>query len=150
MKKLLSILAIICSVQLMASTQLTITPYSGSDMQQDIALIGKWIFSDNNLQLIDKAGQVIASESIDNIRKITFGEATSSTEQIPTASIVIYPNPTHDMLLIRGIEAQPLRVYDLQGKILLHEHGTQIQVNSLATGTYLLQIGTQVVRFIKQ
>ena len=118
-------------------------------MQQDIALIGKLIFSDSNLQLLDKAGQVIASESINNIRKITFG-ATTSTEQIPATSIVVYPNPTHDMLLIRGIEAQALRVYDLQGKMLLHEHGTQVQVSSLVAGTYLLQIGTQVVRFIKQ
>ena len=54
-----------------------------------------------------------------------------------------------DRLMIQGIEEQPLRVYDLQGRLLQTENGTQISVGNLAEGTYLLQIGTQVVRFIK-
>jgi hypothetical protein len=41
-------------------------------------------------------------------------------------------------------------VYDLQGRLLVQEEGTQVDVNHLAEGTYLLQIGTQVVRFIKK
>jgi hypothetical protein len=52
--------------------------------------------------------------------------------------------------MIQGIEAQALRVYDLQGRLLIQEEGTQVNVNNLTNGTYLLQVGTQVVRFIKK
>ena len=150
MKKIIALcISAICALQLMA-TQLIITPRSGADMAQDIAVIGKWVFVDNNLQLLDKAGTILATEPIANIRKITFGEGTTTdVEHIQNADIRIYPNPTQDILIISGIEAQPLRVYDLQGKVVLQEHGTQVQVSNLTNGTYLLQIGTQVVRFIK-
>ena len=49
-----------------------------------------------------------------------------------------------------GAEAQILRVYDLQGRVVVVGEGTEVSVGNLPTGTYLLQIGTQVVRFIKQ
>jgi hypothetical protein len=38
----------------------------------------------------------------------------------------------------------------MQGRLLVTENGTQINVSSLPIGTYLLQVGTHVVRFIKQ
>ena len=52
--------------------------------------------------------------------------------------------------MVQGAEGQTLRVYDLQGRLLKQTKGTEVQVEDLANGTYLLQIGTQVVRFIKQ
>jgi hypothetical protein len=92
----------------------------------------------------------LASETVAEIRKITFSHSATAVEDAPVTDILIYPNPTQDILIIKGIENQSLRVYDLQGKMILHEHGTEVHVSHLATGTYLLQIGTQVVRFIKQ
>ena len=71
-------------------------------------------------------------------------------KDVQPSNIVVYPNPTQDVLMIQGIEAQALRVYDLQGRMLLQQEGTQIGVSQLSEGTYLLQIGTQVVRFIKK
>ena len=52
--------------------------------------------------------------------------------------------------MIQGIESQTLRIYNLQGSLLQTEWGDQISVSNLPDGTYLLQIGTQVVRFIKK
>ena len=43
-----------------------------------------------------------------------------------------------------------LRVYSIDGELLATAQGTQIDVNHLPNGTYLLQIGTQVMRFIKE
>ena len=124
---------------------------SGADLLQDIAKIGKWVFVEDNLQLLDQSGNVLATEALANIKKITFaisGEVTS-LENTTANSIVIYPNPTQDILMIQGIEVQTLRVYDMQGRRLQTTEGTQVSVGNLAEGTYLLQIGTQVVRFIK-
>ncbi len=124
---------------------------SGGDLLQDIAIIGKWVFVDNSLQLQDKSGSILATESIPNIKKIIFSasDASAEIEDIPSNTILVYPNPTQDVLMIKGIEDQRLRVYDLQGRLLSTSIGTQVEVKHLANGTYLLQVGTQIVRFIK-
>jgi myo-inositol-hexaphosphate 3-phosphohydrolase len=140
----------LCCMQVMAM-QLVIEPQSGTDMQLDIARIGKWVFVHNELQLLDKAGNLLASEQINNMRKITFSDLTSDAENVPSENaIIVYPNPTQDVLIIQGVQAQVLRVYDMQGKLVITERGTQVHVSDLSNGIYLLQIGTQVVRFIKK
>jgi hypothetical protein len=136
----------------MAATNLILLKSDGSQLLQDIALIGKWVYVGDDLQLLSHDGVVLAQEPVMSIRKIMFAESsiTTSTENIPATQFFIYPNPTQDVLLINGTEAQDLRVFDLQGRLLKTENGTQMNVNDLAGGTYLLQVGTQVVRFIKK
>lgn len=148
--KITFIFAILCSMQMMA-TSLVVQTSDGAQQLHDIALIGKWVFVGEELQLLDKAGAVLATEQIANIRKITFSfSSTTAVEDVKDDAILVYPNPTQDILYVKGIESQPLRVYDLQGRVLQVEHGNQLTVSNLSSGTYLLQIGTQVVRFIKQ
>ena len=148
MKKLLLFFALICSLQMMVAN-LVVEHRSGADLLQDISLIGKWVFVGEDLQLLDKQGNTLATEPLANIKKITFSVSTA-TENVQTNAILVYPNPTQDVLMIQGIDAQTLRVYDMQGRLLMQENGTQLGVGHLAEGTYLLQIGTQVVRFIKK
>jgi hypothetical protein len=149
--KFILILALFCSMQMVA-TNLILLKSDGSQLLQDIALIGKWVYVGDDLQLLSHDGVVLAQEPIMSIRKIMFAESsiTTSTENIPATQIFIYPNPTQDLLLINGAEAQDLRVFDLQGRLLKTENGTQMNVSDLAGGTYLLQVGTQVLRFIKK
>ena len=151
MKKIFLFFAFVCSLQVMA-LNLVVEHRSGAELLQDIALIGMWVYVGDDLQLLDKAGNVLATEPLANIKKITFSVSGSMTsvEDVQPSNIVVYPNPTQDVLMIQGIEAQALRVYDLQGRMLLQQEGTQIGVSQLSEGTYLLQIGTQVVRFIKK
>ena len=151
MKKIFLFLAFVCSIQMMA-LNLVVEHRSGADLLKDIAVIGKWVYEGDNLLLLDKAGDVLATEALANIKKITFSTSgpVTDVENVDSNSILVYPNPTQDVLMIQGIDAQALRVYDLQGRLLVQEEGTQVDVNHLAEGTYLLQIGTQVVRFIKK
>ncbi len=137
-------------MQLMA-TQIVISPQSGAEIVQNVSMIGKWVFVGNNLQLLDHSENVLATELIANIRKITFKEgADTAIDNVVTDVITVYPNPTQDILVVNGIDAQTLRVYNLRGEAMIHEHGTEINVTNLSPGTYLLQIGTQVIRFIKR
>lgn len=140
-----------CSMQIPA-TNLVLQKWDGVQQLQDIATIGKWIFVEDDLQLLGHDGTILAQEPIKNIRKITLinSEDLSATENITTPNIVIYPNPAQEILLVKGVESQMLRVFDLQGRLLKTENGVQVTVSDLASGTYLLQVGTQVVRFIKQ
>ena len=145
------ICVIFCSLQTLAAN-LVIKQRSGAESLQDIAIIGKCLVVGENIQLLDKSGNVLAIEPLANIKQITFATAGISEDVNDTIvnMIVVYPNPTQDLLIIRGIESQTLRIYDLQGRMLKTEWGNQISVASLSDGTYLLQIGTQVVRFIKR
>ena len=140
-----------CSMQLMA-TNLVLQKTDGTQQLQDIAVIGKWIFVEDDLQLLGHDGTILAQEPIKNVRKITLinSEDLSATENIAIPNIVVYPNPTQDVLLVKGVELQTLRVFDLQGRLLNTTDDAQVTVSDLASGTYLLQVGTQVVRFIKQ
>lgn len=149
--KFILICAIFCSLQMMA-TNLVLLKSDGSQQLQDIATIGKWVYVGDDLQLLSHNGEVLAQEPVMSIRKIAFAEPSNPTavDNVTSQDIVVYPNPTQDVLLINGIEAQALRVFDLQGRLLKAENGTQVNVSNLAEGTYLLQVGTQVVRFIKK
>ena len=151
MKKTFLFWAIVCSMQMMA-LNLVVEHRSGADLLQDISLIGKWVFVGEDLQLLDKQGNTLATEPLAAIKRITFAPSgpQTATGNVKENTVLVYPNPTHDVLMIQGIEPQTLRVYDLQGRMLKAENGTQVSVGNLAEGTYLLQIGTQVVRFIKK
>ena len=153
-KLFFSLLALLMGAQVTA-TDLVLVKIDGTQQLQDIATIGKWVYVGDDLQLLSHDGSVLAQEPALNIRKITFAESSgtdtpTSMENIQSTSVVIYPNPSQDMLIVSGIEAQALRVFDMQGRLLKVENGTQVHVSDLAEGTYLLQVGTQVVRFIKK
>ncbi len=151
MRKISLFLTFVCSMQMMA-LNLVVEHRSGADLLQDIAIIGKLVYVGDELQLLDNEGDILATEPLDKIKKITFfvhGPVTN-IENMDTNSILIYPNPTRDVLMIEGVDSQTLRVYDLQGRLIKTENSTQVDVSNLAEGTYLLQIGTQVVRFIKK
>lgn len=153
-KLFFSLLALLMGAQVTA-TDLVLVKIDGTQQLQDIATIGKWVYVGDDLQLLSHDGSVLAQEPALNIRKITFAESSgtdtpTSMENIQSTSVVIYPNPSQDMLIVSGIEAQALRVFDMQGCLLKVENGTQVHVSDLAEGTYLLQVGTQVVRFIKK
>ena len=150
-KIVLLAIAILCGMNVLA-TNLVIERYAGVEMVQDIAVIGKWVFVDTNLQLLDKEGNILATEPLDNVRKIVFSNESITTdlENVENGTIIVYPNPTQDVLYIQGIDAQILRIFNMQGNMLQATEGMQVSVSHLPTGTYLLQIGTQVVRFIKQ
>lgn len=151
MRKISLFLTFVCSMQMMA-LNLVVEHRSGADLLQDIAIIGKLVYVGDELQLLDNEGDILATEPLDKIKKITFfvhGPVTN-IENMDTNSILIYPNPTRDVLMIEGVDSQTIRVYDLQGRLIKTENSTQVDVSNLAEGTYLLQIGTQVVRFIKK
>ena len=149
------IFAMLCSLQCMA-TNLVVETRTGSGLSNDIAIIGKWMFVGQNLALLDKNGGILALEPLSNIRKIVF---SPSEPEVPTndatveveSLYLVFPNPTQDVLHIQGAtDDTPLRIYTMEGKLVASAEGQAIDVNTLSNGTYLLQIGTQVARFIKE
>ena len=62
------ICVILCSLQTMA-TNLVLEQRSGAEVLKDIAIIGQWVFVEDTIQLLDKSGNILATEPIADIKK---------------------------------------------------------------------------------
>ncbi len=83
-----------------------------------------------------------------------YGEVSVGFDNVQTQQFAIYPNPTSDELHIRGIkQTTAVTLFDLQGRTVanttLTEDGT-LQIANLTAGTYVLQVGNEIVKIIKQ
>jgi len=71
------------------------------------------------------------------------------------SSIFVFPNPVKEYITVKGVKKDAkINLYDLTGGLLqsipAEENSTNIDVSSLRQGTYLLQVGEQTVKFVKQ
>lgn len=153
-KRLFLFVPLLCCLPAVADQLIVQHRYSGADRKEDIATIGKWVFVEDRVQLIDHQGNLLGEESMEDIIKITFSNTPwfpTSTEEAPPNTVVVYPDPTHEILCVQGVpDDATLRVYSTAGQLVATAQGTQIAVGHLPCGTYLLQIGTQVMRFVKE
>ncbi len=99
-----------------------------------------------SMTILNKDG-VYSSE----YQKILFAESATDIEELGISSIFVFPNPVSNTLYIQGVdEDAALEVYNLTGKSLIKEKGTELDVTSLNQGTYILRINSQYVKFIKK
>ena len=77
MRKISLFLTFVCSMQMMA-LNLVVEHRSGADLLQDIAIIGKLVYVGDELQLLDNEGDILATEPLDKIKKITFQNKVNS------------------------------------------------------------------------
>ena len=82
--------------------------------------------------------------------KILFAEAPTDIEDLCFTQVYVFPNPVVNTLNIQGVDENTLlEVYNLTGKSVLKDKGTELDVTSLSQGTYILRINNQYVKFIK-
>lgn len=158
MKKLILILALmlpVLGVQTLRAdaTHMTIELLAGEETFA-IAQIGKITFANNLMILYGNDGKQLGSTSLERIDKIVFSDQTEAISNVTVPSVQVFPNPTQDILFIRGIEGQQtVRIFSMQGLLILSAQAmdgeAQLYVGGIQNGTYLLQIGAQVVKFIK-
>lgn len=112
-----------------------------------IVLHNGWLYFKNT------NGDIISRERMTDIRSIVFMDNTTSEIQeieISENNIRVYPNPVQETLNIESGESVSFKIYDLDGKLLLNGYGDIIDVSSLKTGTYLIQINNNTLKFMKQ
>lgn len=84
-------------------------------------------------------------------QKLLFAKEITSVEGLGEVSVYIYPNPVSNVLNICGVDdSAVLSVFNLSGKCVMQEKGTEIDVTSLLQGTYILRVNNQYVKFIKK
>ena len=86
-------------------------------------------------------------------------ETNLSTDNfIYSDRILLYPNPTNNILNIKLLNnnfISSVKIYDLQGKLILEDKTTKISVNHLSKGMYLVKVTTEegeefIKKFIKE
>jgi len=82
-------------------------------------------------------------------------QGTGIKSQKAESSIFIFPNPVKENITVNGVKKDAIiNLYDLSGELLqtvpAQEKSTNINVSSLQQGVYVLQIGKQIIKFIKQ
>ncbi len=160
MKKLLTLLVIICfsSIILYAKENIIIEYFSAEQQELELQQIATIEFTEKYINFLDYSREVIASKKIVNVRKMLFAKkdiTTTAVENDLDILMVVYPNPTMDALFVQGLNiGDVVRIYTLDGTLvktqIVEGDLLQINVDDIAVGSYLLQSNTNVVKFIKK
>ncbi|MBR5238888.1 MAG: T9SS type A sorting domain-containing protein [Paludibacteraceae bacterium] len=157
MKKLFTLLVIFyfSSMLLSAKENIIIEYFSAEQQELELKQIATIEFTEEYIYFLDRSGDEIASKKIENVRKISFVDGETAVENIADITMIVYPNPTMDALFVQGVQkGDVVRIYTLDGTLLktqtVEDELLQINVEDIATGSYLLQSNTNVVKFIKK
>ena len=137
---------------------LTIHPLTGNAMQTALASVGRVVYHGDSLYVFDHAGYRVYHEALAKIRRVDYSGNPLPTDIAPaentTTTVVAYPNPTQGQLMVQHAEGDLVRVYALQGELLLtaplYDGAATLDVSHLPAGTYLLLVQNGVFQFIKQ
>ncbi|WP_035654421.1 T9SS type A sorting domain-containing protein, partial [Flavobacterium saliperosum] len=81
-------------------------------------------------------------------------ETSLATENFTNSNgVSLYPNPVKDILnidLVDNTRISSVKIYDLQGKLLLEKASNDIDVSSLSVGVYLIKIKSEKGEFTKK
>ena len=100
-------------------------------------------FSGNNLVLLmQNANQT--SYALNDVRKITFGKASSNgiTPVAPDLDILVYVTPQGEVVVETPYAVRSLTLFDITGKKWQTSAESRLNINALTSGVYILQINT--------
>jgi hypothetical protein len=81
------------------------------------------------------------------------GNSTLSQENAVENALSIWPNPSNSMFYLRAQEGLQFRVYDAQGRTMMHGISkndiTEIDARPWNPGVYLISVGNSIIRLVK-
>ena len=154
------ILTLLIAITAMAETSLIIKPLIGEEQAKALAEIGYVKLTEDSIFVFSHTDYLFSKAAIKDIRHIRYGEQSETPtgdadgSSAISSTIYIYPNPTHDMLIISNANADNAYIFDLNGRLLqtaaLQDGNASVNVSSLPNGEYLILLNTQTFKFIKQ
>ncbi|MEJ6794977.1 MAG: T9SS type A sorting domain-containing protein [Flavobacteriales bacterium] len=64
--------------------------------------------------------------------------------------IKVYPNPGKNYIIVDSDSKQEKEIYDLQAKKLISTKNQKIDISSLSRGIYILKVGKNYSKFMKE
>ena len=90
-------------------------------------------------------------KQVDNDGKFAYSKVVSIVQTSKSKGLTIYPNPVSSHLTIENTEGVNFQILNLLGQQVLAGKATQqIDVSRLPQGTYVLKVGAEQVKFVKQ
>lgn len=155
-KKLIYLTLLVVSVSAMAETALVIKPVSGQEQATLLSQIGKLKLTNDSLFVYSHNNVLLGKNALVDVGRIRFGESSEimSIDDVTPSQCRVYPNPTHDMLMIDNADAERAHLFNLNGQLIetisILDEKACINITQLSAGEYLLLINSKVYKVIKQ
>ncbi|MCQ2199849.1 MAG: T9SS type A sorting domain-containing protein [Paludibacteraceae bacterium] len=85
-------------------------------------------------------------------RTIVFNsEYSNERTNSSVSSIVVYPNPVAEYIVVFGVEEMDeVVIMTIDGVVVSRSQGSRIDVSKLQQGSYILTVNGKLVKFIKK
>jgi len=142
-------------LMMLAVPKLTIIDLNGQEQQFALSQIGKITFNNGVMYLYDFNNTLLGFSDVENVGQVVMEEDGATGIDETGNAIRVFADEAQQQIVVVGLsDNQTLRVYDTAGRLLQsvssQAEQTRVDVSALQGGTYLLQFGAQVVKFVKQ
>ena len=152
---MLFVLAI--GLQVWAEMSLVVRPMADTDKITALQKIGKLVYSGDSLLVYDNVGALVYGDLLENVKHVCYSDEVPQTPvetQYIASQIVVYPNPTADVLYVDNAELGEVRLYTADGRLLqaveAHEGRVAVDMSAYPAGTYVLFCSGEAFSVIKK
>ena len=96
---------------------------------------------------------ISGNDTLKEYQSIKFGRFITDVDEKKAApsQIAVYPNPVEKIIYLTGVdENSQIEIFDMNGVVVKKQIGTEIDVEDLAQGLYVLKVDSTQVKFIKK
>ncbi len=81
-----------------------------------------------------------------------YTDETNVVKGVSSQKLTVYPNPAREVLYIQNSDAESVAILNSIGRLVLQSPATnqQLDISSLPSGLYILQVGDEALRFVKE
>ena len=144
------------STFLMAEMSLVVRPMYDTDRITALQKIGKLVYSGDSLLIYDNVGTLVYGDLFANVKHVRYSDEVPQTPvemQDVASQMVVYPNPTADVLYIDNAEAGVVRLYSTDGRLIQTQKAGEgrvtVDMSGCPAGVYVLVCGKDVFNVIK-
>lgn len=96
---------------------------------------------------------ITGKDTLKEYESIKFDRSITDAEEKKAApsQIAVYPNPVEKIIYLTGVdENSQIEIIDMNGVVVKKQMGTEIDVEDLTQGLYVLKVDSSQVKFIKK
>ena len=159
-KRLLFLLLVVgIGLQVRVEMSLVVRPMYDTDKITALQKIGKLVYSGDSLLVYDNEGTLVYGDLFENVKHVRYSDerppiSVDDKQDVDALQVVVYPNPTADVLYVDNAEVGEIRLYSAEGRLLqtleIGEGRVIVDMSGYPTGAYLLFCGGEVFSVIKK